>query len=297
MEIIALQLRKCNQHCYIDLNNNTINKGMLYVIETEHGLDIGKVFSCCKYPMNQSDKNLEISGKIIRESTDKDLNLIPEIELIEEKAYNVCLERVKEKKLQMKLIYIKCLFDKTKIIFYFVAENRIDFRELVRDLAAVFRTRIEMRQIGVRDEAKIIGGFGLCGREMCCAKLGGDFDPVSIKMAKEQNLNLNSQKISGMCGRLLCCLGYEYEYYRDTNQILPNIGSKIRVGDKVYPVVMNNILKESVRLKIGQQFIDVSIYNIERRDGEMFISQNVLEKYLKEIEEEEDFDDIDNNIY
>ena len=149
----------------------------------------------------------------------------------------------------MKLISVKCLFDRTKIIFYFVAENRIDFRELVRELASIFRTRIEMRQIGVRDEARLVGGYGPCGKQLCCVHQSEEFEPVSIKMAKEQNLNLNSLKISGMCGRLLCCLGYEYKLYKEINEDMPEPGAEIQAGDITYIVTGVDTLKETIRIR------------------------------------------------
>jgi cell fate regulator YaaT (PSP1 superfamily) len=206
------------------------------------------------------------------------MNLLPEIDAIEDKAFKICKEKAVAKKLDMKLISVKCLFDKTKIIFYFVAENRIDFRELVRELAAIFRTRIEMRQIGVRDEARLVGGYGPCGRQHCCVHKRQEFDPVSIKMAKEQDLNLNSLKISGMCGRLLCCLGYEYAVYKELNEKLPKLGTEIIAGDKKFTVESVDTLKESLQIKNAEQTIEISNNDIEIIKGVHILKKNVLDR-------------------
>jgi Uncharacterized homolog of PSP1 len=165
--------------------------------------------------------------------------------------------------------------------FYFVAENRIDFRELVRELAAVFRTRIEMRQIGVRDEARIVGGYGPCGKPMCCLYQREEFEPVSIKMAKEQNLNLNSMKISGMCGRLLCCLGFEYNTYRELNETMPAIDSVIVAKDKFFKVVSVNTLKETVMIKEGDRFLNIKTRDMELKDGKHKIKDELVEELFR----------------
>jgi cell fate regulator YaaT (PSP1 superfamily) len=175
---------------------------------------LGRIIQLPCKPPSPEGQGLEVKGRAVRLMTPEDMEKLPEIEALEKKAFDMCREKAKAKNLDMKLVAVKSLFDRTKIIFYFVSENRIDFRELVRELAAVFRTRIEMRQIGVRDEARLVGGYGPCGKELCCVNQREEFEPVSIKMAKEQSLNLNSLKISGMCGRLLCCLAYEFETYR-----------------------------------------------------------------------------------
>ena len=190
----------------------------------------------------------------------------------------------------MKLISVKCLFDKTKIIFYFVADNRIDFRELVRELASIFRTRIEMRQIGVRDEARLVGGYGPCGKQLCCVHQSQDFDPVSIKMAKEQNLNLNSLKISGMCGRLLCCLSYEYETYKDLNRNMPLPGTSITVGETVYTVCGVDTLRETLQIRLRDRYIQVSKHDLVRKGDAYTLSEDILQR-LSKAEEENTEDD------
>ena len=278
MEISAVKLRNSYQIYYIETNNLFIKQNSLCIVEIEHGIDIGNVV---KIRNPQNDPPAQITGKVIRKATDDDLNKIPELKSIEEKAFTVCREKSKAKNLDMKLVSVKCLFDKTKLIFYFVADNRIDFRELVRELAAVFRTRIEMRQIGVRDEARIVGGYGPCGKPMCCLYQREEFEPVSIKMAKEQSLNLNSMKISGMCGRLLCCLGFEYDTYKELNEKLPEMESIITAGDKQYKVVSINTLKEAVVIKDGDRFVEIGSENLILKDGKYSIKDELIEELFK----------------
>ncbi len=281
MEITGIRLRNSYQTCYVNTNKLFIKRNTLCLAETEHGIDLGRVTKC-SYHLGHKD--LDVKGKLLRKTTEEDLKKIPDIVSVEEKAFNICREKATEKKLEMKLVSVKCLFDKTKIIFYFVSENRIDFRELVRDLASIFRTRIEMRQIGVRDESRIIGGYGPCGRQLCCVNLKEEFDPVSIKMAKEQNLNLNSLKISGMCGRLLCCLGYEYEVYQELNKILPNPGTEIFVGDKTYVVDSVEPLKQISKIRRGEHIIDISSKEIINDHGKFTVSEEVLSEISKSYE-------------
>ncbi len=254
MEVSAVKLRNSYQINYVDTNNLFVNQNALCVVETEHGIDIGNVFKCRRL---QSGGAVEVKGKLLRMISPDDLKQIPEIEALERNAFEKCREKAKAKKLDMKLISVKCLFDRTKIIFYFVAENRIDFRELVRELASIFRTRIEMRQIGVRDEARLVGGYGPCGKQLCCVHQSEEFEPVSIKMAKEQNLNLNSLKISGMCGRLLCCIGYEYKLYKEINKDMPEPGTQIQAGENTYVVVSVDTLKESIRMRHKERTVEI----------------------------------------
>ncbi len=279
MQITTVKIRNSYQICHIDSNNIFIKPDSLGIIETEHGVDIGKIIRG-KDGLKKSD--VEIKGKLLRKLTDEDLSSIPEIETIEEQAYNTCKDKAKKKELNMKLISVKCLFDKTKIVFYFVAENRIDFRELVRELASVFRTRIEMRQVGVRDETKLVGGFGQCGREHCCRHQWEDFDPVSIKMAKEQNLNLNSLKISGICGRLLCCLGYEYNTYREFNTQLPKTGSEIFAGTRSFTVEHFDTLSERFSIRDGDRIIWLSKSEIRKSDDRYMIRKELIPKIFSD---------------
>ena len=289
MEISAVKLRNSYQINYVDTNNLFVSQNAYCVVETEHGIDVGNVFKCrrcegCAQP--------EVKGRLLRLATQEDLKHIPEIEAIEKNAFAKCREKAKAKNLDMKLISVKCLFDRTKIIFYFVAENRIDFRELVRELASIFRTRIEMRQIGVRDEARLVGGYGPCGKQLCCVHQSEEFEPVSIKMAKEQSLNLNSLKISGMCGRLLCCLGYEYKLYKEINDDMPDTGTEVRAGDITYTVTGIDTLKETIRLRSRERSVEIRKDDLEVRDGKYFLSKEVvarIEKAEDETAEEDSY--------
>jgi cell fate regulator YaaT (PSP1 superfamily) len=281
MEISAVKLRNSYQINYVDTNNLFVNQSALCVVETEHGIDIGNVFKCRK---NKNGASLEVKGKLVRLITQEDLKQIPEIVAIEKNAFEKCREKAKAKKLDMKLISVKCLFDRTKIIFYFVAENRIDFRELVRELASIFRTRIEMRQIGVRDEARLVGGYGPCGKQLCCVHQSEEFEPVSIKMAKEQSLNLNSLKISGMCGRLLCCLGYEYKLYKELNDGMPDIGDEILAGDITYTITGVDTLKQSIQMRHGNRNVEISKADLEIQ-GKVY---NLKKDIITKIENAED---------
>lgn len=287
MEITGVKLRNCYQICYVYTNNIFVKKNSLYVVATEHGIDIGHII---KFPKCLRRESIEVKGSLLRKIKEDDLKKLPEIESIERRAFKICRDKSKEKNLDMKLVSVKCLFDKTKLIFYFVAENRIDFRELVRELASIFRTRIEMRQIGVRDEAKLVGGFGPCGRHLCCVHLKDEFEPVSIKMAKEQSLNLNSLKISGMCGRLLCCLGYEFDVYKILNKAMPKIGTEIYSKDKIFTVESVEPLKQELRIRCGDQLINIKRGDLTQEKERLVISENALE-----INEEENNDE-DNEL-
>lgn len=289
MEISAIRLRNSYQINYVDTNNLFVTQNSFCVVETEHGLDIGHVFKCRKCAGGTPS---EVKGKLLRLATEEDLKHIPEIEAIEKNAFAKCREKAKARNLDMKLISVKCLFDRTKIIFYFVAENRIDFRELVRELASIFRTRIEMRQIGVRDEARLVGGYGPCGKQLCCVHQSDDFEPVSIKMAKEQSLNLNSLKISGMCGRLLCCLGYEYKLYKEINDDMPDMGTEVRAGEITYFVAGMDTLKETIRLRNKERSVEIKKDDLEMKDGKYFLNKDVvarIEKAEDETAEEDSY--------
>ncbi len=287
MEVSAVKLRNSYQIQYVDTNNLFVTQNSMCVIETEHGLDVGNVMKCKKF---QCNPEIEVKGKLLRKMNEQDMKRIPDIEAIEREAFIKCREKARAKNLNMKLITVKCLFDKTKIIFYFVAENRIDFRELVRELASQFRTRIEMRQIGVRDEARLIGGYGPCGQELCCAHTREEFEPVSIKMAKEQSLNLNSMKISGMCGRLLCCLGYEYHVYRSINEAMPKPGSEIHAEDRKFAVLSIDTLKESMLVRDGERLLTVRRDDITHEGNSYRIKPDALVR-LNQADEEESLDD------
>lgn len=278
MEITAVKLRNSYQIYYVETNNIFIKPKSNCIVEIEHGIDIGKVVQVFK---QKSGSEITVSGKVIRKTSDADNEKINELINIENKAFGICREKSKAKKLDMKLVAVKCLFDKTKIIFYFVAENRIDFRELVRELAAVFRTRIEMRQIGVRDEARLVGGYGPCGKAMCCLYQTDDFEPVSIKMAKEQHLNLNSMKISGMCGRLLCCLGFEYGTYKYLNSRMPAAETDILAGKKTFTVVSVNTIKESITIKDGDRYIQIKANDLKQVGDRYVLKDHLVEEVFR----------------
>jgi cell fate regulator YaaT (PSP1 superfamily) len=289
METACIKTRKNEAIYHVATNNIFLKPGTTCITKTDHGIDIGKILS---KSTAQKLADSEPQGELIRKATKDDFAVLPEIEKIEKKAFKLCREKSKEKNLEMKLISVKCLFDKTKVIFYFVAENRIDFRELVRDLAAVFRTRIEMRQIGVRDESRITGGYGCCGQQLCCTKMKGVFAPVSIKMAKEQNLNLNSLKISGICGRLLCCLGYEYDIYKELNEELPAPGTEICIGDSFVIVESVDTLKQTVQLMYHNHRINVHKNDLSYSGDQYRISQEVMNRIENHM-----VDDADDDFY
>ncbi len=212
-EIIGVRFKEVGKVYYFDPLDNKLNIGDRVIVETARGLECGEVAT-----PNKTVDDAEISHPLkplIRIATEKDLNHLAENKLKEKEAYRICEQKIANHKLEMKLVNVEYTFDNSKILFYFTADGRVDFRALVKDLASVFRTRIELRQIGVRDEAKMLGGLGICGKPFCCASFMGEFQPVSIKMAKEQGLSLSPVKISGTCGRLMCCLKYEQEAYTD----------------------------------------------------------------------------------
>jgi cell fate regulator YaaT (PSP1 superfamily) len=236
------------------------------IVETERGKSIGVVI---KPPVEVDDASLPEGIKtVLRSTRPEDLESSTRNRAKEKEAFDLCLNRIKERGMDMKLVRVEYLFDGSKAIFYFTADGRIDFRELVKDLAHAFRTRIEMRQIGVRDEAGMVGGIGICGRELCCASFLREFEPVSVKMAKEQNLALNPTKISGQCGRLLCCLSYEFETYCTLRKCLPKCGKRVKCGDTEGEVVKLNILEGTVTVRTDdQQEITVSGEDIRVEPG------------------------------
>ncbi len=234
-KIIGVRFKKAGKIHFFDPGRDDIKSGDCVIVETARGLECGDVvIGVRELPTaeNNDSKPLPRPHKIYRKATKSDLARVAENHKQEKEAYTICKEKIEEHNLPMNLINVNYTFDSSKIIFYFTAEGRVDFRELVRDLAYIFHTRIELRQVGVRDEAKLLGGVGCCGRPLCCATFLGDFAPVSIRMAKEQNLSLNPTKISGICGRLLCCLKYESDYYHE-NYIATVKNYQPKQGDRV----------------------------------------------------------------
>ncbi len=245
--IVGIRFKKLGKIYFFNPKEIKLQKGDKIIVETSQGEEYAEVLIPNRYV--EDEKIVAPLKKVLRIATNKDIKRHEECKKIEKEAFKVCEEKIKEHKLNMTLTDVECKFDNSKMLFYFTADGRVDFRELVRDLAAIYRTRIELRQIGVRDEVKRIGGNGVCGRELCCCTFLNDFETVSIKMAKEQNISLNPSKISGNCGRLMCCLKYENEVYEDKLKHLPNVGAIVKTEDGVGEVDNIEILKEQLRIK------------------------------------------------
>ena len=291
--IIGVRFKKPGKIYFFDPDGKIVNRGDHVIVETSMGKEYGEVaIANRQLPEEKIVKPLK---KIIRIATKKDAVQNEENKKKEKEAFKVCSEKIKAHNLDMTLVDVEYKFDRSKILFFFTAEGRIDFRDLVKDLAAIFKTRIELRQIGVRDEVCRIGGNGMCGRELCCCSFLGNFETVSIKMAKEQNISLNPSKISGNCGRLMCCLKYEQEVYEDKLKKLPKIGSIVKTEDGEGEVCGVETLKEKIKVKFkdgDETFFkrydakDVKIIkNIEKTPENM--SQEEMEdlKELKKLEE------------
>ncbi len=246
--VVGVRFRRAGKIYYFDPGNLELKVGQSAIVETSRGLEFGEVVQ----ENRQVDENEIVPPlRLIRRiATEADYKQIAENKHREAEALKICQEKIEKHKLDMKLVDVEYTFDHNKIIFYFTSEGRVDFRELVRDLASVFRTRIELRQIGVRDEAKIVGGMGPCGRSLCCATFLGDFGPVSIRMAKEQNLSLNPTKISGICGRLMCCLRYEAEQYECARGEFPSPGEMVITPQGDGKVISNNFLKKNLLVEL-----------------------------------------------
>lgn len=246
--IIGVRFKKLGKIYFFNPKNLRIRKGDKVIVETAQGEEYGEVMISNR--LVEDDKIVAPLKKVIRIANYKDHKHYEECRKKEKEAFDVCQKKIKEHKLDMNLTDVEYKFDNSKILFYFTADGRIDFRELVKDLAAIYKTRIELRQIGVRDEVKRIGGNGVCGRELCCCSFLSDFETVSIKMAKEQNMSLNPSKISGNCGRLMCCLKYENDVYEEKLKRLPNIGAIVKTEEGEGEVDSIETLKEIVRVKI-----------------------------------------------
>lgn len=249
VEVIGVRFREVGKIYYFSPGKDVLVVGTRVIVETARGLECGTVVISNR---EVSEENLVQPLKAVRRvASAEDLQLLSENREKEIEAFRICKNKIKEHGLEMKLISSEYTFDRTKVMFYFTADGRVDFRELVKDLAAIFKVRIELRQVGVRDETKIVGGMGSCGRPLCCHSYLSDFVPVSIKMAKEQNLSLNPQKISGVCGRLMCCLKNEVQTYEYLNSTLPKEGDFVETKDGCSGVVMGvNVLRQKVRLLV-----------------------------------------------
>jgi cell fate regulator YaaT (PSP1 superfamily) len=263
-KVVGIRFKKAGKIYYFDPDNLEMQVGDHAIVETARGVEYGSVVIANR----EVEEGLIVQPlkKVIRAATEDDTQQEGINKEKEKEAFQICVDKIKDHKLDMKLIDVEVTFDNNKMIFYFTAEGRVDFRELVKDLASIFRTRIELRQIGVRDEAKMLNGIGICGRPLCCATFLGEFQPVSIKMAKEQNLSLNPTKISGICGRLFCCLKYEEETYEELNKNLPDVGSQVKTPDGMGEVISVNIIRQLVRALVKKKDSDereVKIYSAD----------------------------------
>lgn len=289
IKVVGVRFKKAGKIYYFDPADMNIQKDTYVVVETARGIEFGE----CVIGIKEINENDIVSPlkSVLRIATNEDIEKHFKNKDKEKDAFDICLKKIQEHGLTMKLIDVEYTFDNNKVIFYFTADGRVDFRDLVKDLATIFKTRIELRQIGVRDEAKMLGGLGPCGRPMCCSSFLGDFASVSIKMAKEQNLSLNPTKISGICGRLMCCLNYEQSTYEDIRKRMPKVGSIVKTSEGTWEVFSNNIVKESIKVKLkkGEEEVleEFKIDNIELIKGHY--EDSIDDDDIKlEVESEED---------
>ncbi len=296
--IVGVRFRKLGKVYFFNPKWLEVKKGDNVIVETSQGEEYGEVI----IPNRKVDNEKIVTPlkNVLRLANDKDKAHFAECKKKEKEAFKICNEKIKEHNLEMTLTDVEYKFDNSKILFYFTADGRIDFRELVKDLAAIYKTRIELRQIGVRDEVKRIGGNGVCGRELCCCSFLSDFETVSIKMAKEQNISLNPSKISGNCGRLMCCLKYEQEVYEEKLKRLPSVGSIVKTPDGKGEVDGVEILKEKVKVKFkdGEGYFykkynasDIAI--LKSANKEVIDSEE--QEHKKELDELEKLENEDKN--
>lgn len=247
-KVIGVRFKANGKSYYFSPGDLELQQGDHVIVETARGTECGEV---AKGPHDVPDSSIVKPLKTVTRMADAvDVRRMQQNRADEKRAFSVCEERIAKHKLDMKLVDVEYTLDRNKILFYFTADGRIDFRDLVKDLAGVFRTRIELRQIGVRDESKMLGGLGICGQPFCCSRFLRDFQPVSIKMAKEQGLSLNTAKISGSCGRLMCCLAYEQPAYEYLNRITPGVGSIVKTPEGVGAVVETNVISGTLRVRM-----------------------------------------------
>ncbi len=299
--IIGVRFKKLGKIYFFNPKGLKVKKGDNVIVETAQGEEYAEVMIPNR--LVEDEKIIAPLKKVIRIASYKDKKHYDECRKIEKEAFRVCLKKIKEHKLEMTLTDVEYKFDNSKILFYFTADGRIDFRELVKDLAAIYKTRIELRQIGVRDEVKRIGGNGVCGRELCCCTFLSNFEAVSIKMAKEQNLSLNPTKISGNCGRLMCCLKYENEVYEEKLKNLPSVGAIVKTEDGEGEVDSIETLKEKVRVKMKEPEGDGYVYKKYDAKDVKVIKDVAIEKmdeeeieHKKELEELEKLEKLDKQL-
>ena len=288
VRVIGVRFRTAGKIYFFDPGKLDIKKNDHVIVETARGIEYGTVVGDPRE--EEEEKVVQPLKAVLRVATPKDDEQEASNKQREKEAFKICLEKIRKHNLQMKLIDAEYTFDNNKVLFYFTADGRIDFRELVKDLASVFKTRIELRQIGVRDETKILGGIGICGRPLCCHTHLSEFAPVSIKMAKEQNLSLNTTKISGVCGRLMCCLKNEEETYEELNRRLPNVGDYVTTEDGLKGEVHSvNVLRQLVKVIVNiDDEKEIQEYKVEqlrfRRKHNKNRKVDVNEAELKELE-------------
>lgn len=251
IEIVGIRFKKVGKIYYFAPGNIKANVGDKAIVETVRGVECGEVVIANRM-IEKSSITSELK-EVIRLATPEDLEIVKKNQKKQKDAFEICQQKIKNRGLDMNLIDVEFTFDNNKILFYFTAETRVDFRELVKDLASTFKTRIELRQIGIRDEAKMMGGLGVCGRKYCCSGFLSDFVQVSIKMAKEQNFSLNSAKVSGACGRLMCCLRYEHETYEEAIKETPPVGSTVETKDGVGHVIETKPLAKEIRVRLSDK--------------------------------------------
>ena len=287
IKVIGVRFRQAGKIYYFDPLDFDIEVGQHVIVETARGVEYGLVLTGPREV--EEDKVVQPLKQVIRVATPEDDEIEMKNKEKEKAAFKICLEKIAKHNLEMKLIDAEYTFDNNKVLFYFTADGRIDFRELVKDLAAVFKTRIELRQIGVRDETKIVGGIGICGRALCCHSYLSEFAPVSIKMAKEQNLSLNPTKISGVCGRLMCCLKNEEETYEYLNSRLPNIGDYVTTDDGYKGEVHSvNVLRQTVKVVVTvndeKEIHDYKVGQLRFRPKRKKEKVDIADKELKALE-------------
>jgi cell fate regulator YaaT (PSP1 superfamily) len=291
-EIIGVRFRPNGKIYYFDPLKKKLEAGTYVIVETARGVEYGKVVLGNREV--EENKHTSSLKPIIRIATEDDHKRYEDNKRKSKKAFDICLEKIAKHNLDMKLIEAEYTFDNNKVLFYFTADRRIDFRELVKDLAAVFKTRIELRQIGVRDETKMVGGIGICGRELCCNKHLSEFVPVSIKMAKEQNLSLNPTKISGVCGRLMCCLKHEQDTYEYLNEKLPNVGDFVKTIDGNKGEVLSvSVLRQKVKIVVtdkddNKEVMEYSVNELKFKPKKRRNTERISDAEYKALEALED---------
>lgn len=251
VETVGIRFKDGGKIYDFDADGKNFNKGDYAIVETVRGMECGMVAKP-NHGTNEDDINKPLK-KVIRVATEEDIKTLHENKEKEKEAFKICEGKIEAHGLQMSLVDVEYTFDRSKLLFYFTADGRVDFRELVKDLASAFRTRIELRQIGVRDESRMVGGFGICGRPFCCNTFLNDFQPVSIKMAKEQGLSLNPTKISGTCGRLMCCLKYEQDTYEHLLRVTPKVGAIVDTPDGKGRVIENNLITGMLKITLDRR--------------------------------------------